>query len=404
MSAVMRWLGGSWVFVLCFFLNKRVFPVPTQIAIIEAGPSTRVAAAEVDALIESVSQLLSEASSKRSSRAPPPAPAGPPAGPPPAPATPPSAGTDNAAATENGGSKPLKPAKDAVDVDEAVASALKRVLEVVYFGEMFSGNGFRAAMERQAILSYEEFAEGPDAMPPPPRSILTTEDLDKLCSFADQLSTRPHDRAVSHKQALENCLESAMKLLGNLYYIQMIASRKRRGRGARNTIIPVFPLSLFSVCRLGTGGRSWAVFGRKGRRGCGGRGSHSGEDLSKPILHCGARDADYAGARPVSSHAPLRSSAGHQLHDRKQHSALELYRSQRSGEQWHRCPPSLHVRARAACGNGCASRHGAYAADDAKPADDARRRQGRCAADQFQPRAVRVQACPCRPSSVVVVE
>ena len=167
----------------------------------------------MDALIESVSQVLEQASSKHSSQAPASAASGPPAaGPPPAPATPPSACPDNGVAAENGGSKPPKAAE--APVDETVASALKRVLEVIYFGEMFSGNGFRAAMERRAILSYEEFVDGPDATPSPPRAVLTTEDLDTLCAFADRLSTRPRDRAVSHKQALENCLESAMKLLG----------------------------------------------------------------------------------------------------------------------------------------------------------------------------------------------
>ena len=308
----------------------------------------------MDALIESVSQVLEQASSKHSSQAPASAASGPPAaGPPPAPATPPSACPDNGVAAENGGSKPPKAAE--APVDETVASALKRVLEVIYFGEMFSGNGFRAAMERRAILSYEEFVDGPDATPSPPRAVLTTEDLDTLCAFADRLSTRPRDRAVSHKQALENCLESAMKLLGTAAtQLSLSLSLSTHLDHDKHTLFPFLPRAL-GPCR------SRAIFRRKARRGRGGCGSNTAQDLPKPILHRGARDADNAGAYTLSGCGSSSSSAGHQLHDGEHHlAALELHQRRCRC----RCRAPAHARSRT-------SRARTYAAG-AEPADGQR--------------------------------
>lgn len=89
-------------------------------------------------------------------------------------------------------------------------SELKDLLNVLYFGALFdvkSQSDFTATMltrthERGCCLTYDYVTD--DAT-----DLLGENDLDAISSLGNLLISRPVDTSLSHKNALERCLEHA---------------------------------------------------------------------------------------------------------------------------------------------------------------------------------------------------
>lgn len=92
----------------------------------------------------------------------------------------------------------------AVDTAAIVRSTKEKILELLYFSQLFEEHGHWSTLrERQACLTYE-LPEG---------RRLTDQDLIRLAHLGKSLITRVPDQLVSHKDALQQCNELADKWL-----------------------------------------------------------------------------------------------------------------------------------------------------------------------------------------------
>lgn len=91
------------------------------------------------------------------------------------------------------------------DTQAAVEEAVMKVLQLVYFGQVFESS-VTGPQERHACLSYSYRA-------PQEAPALTDQHLSQISFLAKLLSTRPPGMTHSHKDALAACQELALKFL-----------------------------------------------------------------------------------------------------------------------------------------------------------------------------------------------
>ncbi|KAK9821294.1 hypothetical protein WJX81_002004 [Elliptochloris bilobata] len=95
--------------------------------------------------------------------------------------------------------------------EEAVAPLLARLVQLVYFGQMFMENGTEIpSLERLACVTYDEQRARESDMQ---GADLKVEDLLDISEFCKLVTQRPDGEAIAHKNALARCEELALKFV-----------------------------------------------------------------------------------------------------------------------------------------------------------------------------------------------